>query len=468
MVFSSQVFIFFFLPLFLLCFYLAPRFLRVAVLTLFSYVFYGWWDWRFLFLIVFSTFVDYFCGLRIARTDSQSVRKKFVTLSIITNLLLLGFFKYFMFLSSAMNDIFTVAGMHYPQTLLDFKVILPVGISFYTFQSMSYTIDIYRQQAKPTKNFLDFACYISMFPQLVAGPIVRYSHIERQLRNPEYSLAQFYYGLQYFIVGLAKKVIIADSVSSISDMYFNAPSPLGYSTVDTLVAILAYTVQIYFDFSGYSDMAIGLGLFCGLSFPINFDSPYKAKSLSEFWRRWHITLSSWLRDYLYIPLGGSRRGKLLTYRNLAITMLLGGLWHGASWNFVIWGGFHGGMLAVERMLGERNPLRLLSDAGQQMVTFALVAFAWIFFRASDLSFSLQTIQRLGAFDFHRNLLLQNASSLHVAALVLGLFLIFCARNTSEWLPRALYVKTFFLAFLFIVSLSFLFGAVSHPFLYFQF
>lgn len=347
MVFSSHLFLFYFLPLVLLLYYAAPRRGRHLVLTLCSYWFYGWANPLFVFLMLFSTLVDYVCGLFMsgnwdgrhdrlleeggARTSTQRVA---LVVSIVTNLGLLGFFKYFNFGVDSLNGLGRAFGVPGLQLDLAFRITLPLGISFYTFQSMSYTIDVFRGHARPIRNFIDFACYVSMFPQLVAGPIIRFQEVSEQLRQRSHTLEKFARGSAFLAMGLAKKVLLANPCGKVADTVFDAGSA---GILESWYGLFAYAFQIYFDFSAYSDMAIGLGLMLGFVFAKNFDSPYCSRSITEFWRRWHISLSSWLRDYLYIPLGGNRRGPVRTYINLALVMLLGGLWHGASWNFVIWG-----------------------------------------------------------------------------------------------------------------------------------
>jgi alginate O-acetyltransferase complex protein AlgI len=420
-------------------------------------------------LIVFSTAVDYLCGLGIARSASPRHRRMLLIVSITTNLTLLGFFKYFLFINQSIAWLASRFGASYPAALLAVRLTLPVGISFYTFQSMSYTIDIYRGLARPTRSFLDFACYVSMFPQLVAGPIVRYTHLEQQLHAPSFSSSRIYAGIQFFILGLAKKVLLADSASTLADAVFGASQWAMLSSWDAVIGILAYAVQIYFDFSGYSDMAIGLGYFCGYEFPVNFNSPYKSLSITEFWRRWHMTLSRWLRDYLYIPLGGSRHGAWLTYRNLAATMLLGGLWHGASWHFVVWGAYHGALLALERALGDGNPLRRAPAAAQGLVTFALVNVGWALFRAEGLRGAVAVLAKAFGGDLGRVGLLEVENGrIGLAAVGVGLVVAIGFRNSWQISRTPRWGKTIFLVILLVVSIAFLFGAVSHPFLYYQF
>jgi alginate O-acetyltransferase complex protein AlgI len=263
---------------------------------------------------------------------------------------------------------------------------LPLGISFYTFQSLSYTIDVYRGHARATRNLIDLACFVSMFPQLVAGPIIRYSDVADQLASRTHTPTKFARGVAFFALGLAKKVLLANPCGKVADVLFDTP---GIGAVDAWYGAVAYTFQIYFDFSGYSDMAVGLGLMMGFMFAKNFDSPYRSVSITEFWRRWHLSLSTWLRDYLYVPLGGKRRGRGRTYVNIAIVMLIGGLWHGAAWTFVVWGGIHGTLLIAERMRGRRPLLGEAMPRGVNVAfTFVLVTVAWVFFRSPDLRLAL--------------------------------------------------------------------------------
>ncbi len=274
-----------------------------------------------------------------------------VIVSVCTNLALLGFFKYFNFGVASYDALLTVLGLDGLRLETVVRITLPLGISFYTFQSMSYSIDVFRGDAAVIKKGVDFACYVAMFPQLVAGPILRFSEVADQLRERSHTLEKAARGLAFFSLGMAKKVLLANPCGFVADAAFDAGS---LQPLEAWTGVVAYAFQIYFDFSGYSDMAIGLGLMLGFVFPKNFDSPYKADSLTAFWRRWHISLSTWLRDYLYLPLGGNRKGPWRTYANLGIVMLLGGLWHGAAWNFVVWGGLHGAWLALERSLGKRS------------------------------------------------------------------------------------------------------------------
>ncbi len=379
MVFSSYLFLFFFLPAALLFYYVSPGRLKHLVLTLFSYLFYGWANPYFCILMLFNTTVDYTNGRMMEKFPAR--KKLFVSLSIVCDLAILGFFKYFNFGIENYNNLMTAMGIPEAQFIGFWRIVLPLGISFYTFQSMSYVIDVYRGDAKVVRNFIDYACYVSMFPQLVAGPIIRFQEVADQLKFRTHTLEKFTRGIAFFMLGMGKKVLLANPCGKIADTVFGSGVT---DTLDAWYGAAAYAFQIYFDFSGYSDMAIGLGLMLGFVFAKNFDSPYKSLSITEFWRRWHISLSTWLKDYLYIPLGGNRKGEVRTYINLALVMLLGGLWHGASWNFLIWGGIHGGYLAFERAQGKSSIYNHLPKILQIVITFGIVLIAWVFFRADTL------------------------------------------------------------------------------------
>jgi alginate O-acetyltransferase complex protein AlgI len=382
MVFSSYLFLFYFLPAALVLYYASPPRGRHLILTLFSYIFYGWANPLFTPLLLLSTGIDYIAGGVIVGAPRSARARTALIVSLGGNLALLGFFKYFNF--GAENIAALAEWLNLPALGLDgvLRVTLPLGISFYTFQSMSYTIDVYRGDATPARSFIDFACFVSMFPQLVAGPIIRYTEIADQLRSRTHTVAKFGRGLVFLAVGLSKKVLIANPCGKIADLAFEAGSR---EPLDAWYGATAYAFQIYFDFSGYSDMAVGLGLMLGFVFMKNFDAPYRSQSITEFWRRWHISLSTWLRDYLYVPLGGSRKGRRRTYVNLFIVMLLGGLWHGAAWNFVVWGALHGSLLALERIGGKAALYQRLPAGARVAVTFGIVLITWVFFRAPDLS-----------------------------------------------------------------------------------
>ncbi len=390
MVFTSWVFVGFFALVYPAYLLLQGR-LRAQNLLLLvaSCVFYGYWDWRFLALLGGSTVGDYFLGRWIGEAEEPRARKRLVTASVVMNLAVLGFFKYFNFFSDSTVEILAALGFQPSWTTLN--VILPVGVSFYTFQALSYTIDVYRGSLRSTRSFVDFSLYVVFFPQLVAGPIERATHLLPQVQRPRrVSLDEVNAGLYLILWGFFKKLVIADNVSGVANTVFNHYTK--YQGLDLVIGVLAFTLQIYCDFSAYSDIARGVGKLMGFDLMLNFKLPYLALSPSDFWQRWHISLSSWLRDYLYLPLGGNRHGSFKTYRNLALTMLLGGLWHGASWNFVLWGAFHGAILIVYRALGsapEREPAPVsavgqLRRVGQILMMFVLTNVGWVLFRASTL------------------------------------------------------------------------------------
>jgi alginate O-acetyltransferase complex protein AlgI len=465
MIFSSYEFLFLFLPLVLAGYYLLPQGGRTLFLTLASYLFYGWWDYRFCGLMLVSTVIDYAAGQGISRAQTQRGKKQWVTLSIISNLSLLGFFKYFDMFASTVNHGFSTL-LHSKFQIPNLHLVLPVGISFYTFQSMSYAIDLYKGRARQTRSFLDFACYVSLFPQLVAGPIVRYHEVAGQLIQRVHSWPQAAVGGSFFILGLAKKILLADGVAPLADFAFGVQSP---GLMDAWIGVLAYTLQIYFDFSGYSDMAVGLGLMIGFRFPQNFDSPYKATSITDFWRRWHISLSSWLRDYLYVPLGGNRRGKYRTYFNLMLTMLLGGLWHGANWTFVVWGLFHGVLLAVERAMGKTNLLAFRPVMVQRSVTLILVMIGWVFFRATTMTEAWSIISGMtGWHGIGGAGILASNQDLSLIMLPVSLLLVWLAPNSWQIRHDGRWPWLVLLVFLFVVSVMVMLVNDASPFLYFQF
>ncbi|MCQ2353022.1 MAG: MBOAT family protein [Victivallaceae bacterium] len=467
MVFSSYLFLFFFLPAALLGYYAVPRKWKHLVLTLFSYLFYGWANPYFCFLMLFNTTVDYTNGRMMGKYPAK--KKLFVTISIVTDLAILGFFKYFNFGVENYNALMSAIGAESWQYEGFFRVVLPLGISFYTFQSMSYVIDVYRGDAKVVYNFIDYACYVSMFPQLVAGPIIRFQEVADQLKNRTHSLEKFTRGITFFMLGMGKKILLANPCGKIADTTFNAGI---VETLDAWYGAVAYAFQIYFDFSGYSDMAIGLGLMLGFVFAKNFDSPYKSLSITEFWRKWHISLSTWLKDYLYIPLGGNRKGETRTYINLALVMLLGGLWHGASWNFLIWGGIHGGYLAFERSQGKESIYKKLPKIGQLAITFFIVLVAWVFFRADTLTDAWRYLGCMfgwtatsGSGDVGRGLIY---APWYVVNFILAGIVIWALPQSWDFTRTLNWKKILWCIFVFILALLALTTQSYNPFIYFIF
>ncbi|SFC95959.1 MBOAT family O-acyltransferase [Algibacter pectinivorans] len=380
MVFTSPTFLFLFLPLVLLLYYYANTFFRNITLLVFSLLFYAWGEGLYLLLMIISIVFNYFFGLLIGRDKKNNKRRLLLFVAVVFNLSLIFYFKYTAFLVSIINDFFNLDINTTP-------IHLPLGISFFTFQSISYLVDVYRQEVPSQKKIINLGLYISLFPQLIAGPIVRYSDINLQLNTREHSFEKFSNGIYRFTIGLVKKMVIANPLGYIADQVFAIDSndlsmPLSW------IGILCYSFQIYYDFSGYSDMAIGLGKMFGFKFEENFNHPYISKSVQEFWRRWHISLSSWFRDYLYIPLGGNRLGKKRLIFNLIVVFFLTGFWHGASWNFIFWGLFHGLFISLERIQKVKTFLKakvVLSHC----YTLIIVVVAWVFFRAQDLSSSFK-------------------------------------------------------------------------------
>ncbi|WP_033959533.1 MBOAT family O-acyltransferase [Psychroserpens jangbogonensis] len=389
MFFNSIDFAIFFPIVFILYWLVSQKlFLRNLLVLVASYVFYGWWDWRFLLLIVISSLVDFIVGQKLYKSENLKQRKGLLSISLIVNLGFLVYFKYTNFFIDTFVDSFRLFGKELEISTLN--IILPVGISFYTFQTLSYTIDIYRKQLKPTKNWLAFFSFVAFFPQLVAGPIERASHLLPQF----YKTYKFNYnlvksGLLLMAFGLFKKMVIADRAAILVNQVYN--NPTDYHGYETILATVLFAFQIYCDFSGYSDIAIGAARTMGFDLMKNFDSPYFSKSITEFWRRWHISLSTWFRDYVYIPLGGSRNGKYRTYANLFIVFVVSGLWHGAAMTFVVWGAIHGFIIVLEKVLTKYRK-KIFTSKNHFLnyflaipLTFIIVCFAWIFFRANSFN-----------------------------------------------------------------------------------
>lgn len=463
--------------------------IRSAYLLIFSLFFYFKSSGLFFLLLLFSTLVDYSIGLAIAKSGSKVNRKLLVALSVLVNLSVLSYFKYAYFFVDLLNSLLGTnlkVVNHlalWGNVLLNTKfdtatIVLPVGISFYTFQTISYTVDVYRGKVAPVRNIIDFAFYVSFFPQLVAGPIVRAAEFIPQIyRQYELSKNEFGHALFLVLAGLVKKLIISDYLSvNFVDRVFD--NPLSYSGFENLIATYGYAMQIYCDFSGYTDIAIGLALFLGFKLPINFNSPYKAYSLTDFWHRWHISLSSWLRDYLYIPLGGNRKGRLRTYINLLITMLLGGLWHGAHLKFTVWGGIHGLGLAIEKVLSNLKLLSIHSVSVSTrlvrgIITFNVVCLSWIFFRANDFNAATDMLSHIFTnFGFKTVPDIAIAFSDVFLVLALGFIVHLLPYNAKEYLrgrfiSMPLILKFFAVLLIVIVLIQFQTMELK-PFIYFRF
>lgn len=468
MLFSSIVFLFTFLPAVMILYYLLPARFRNVILLLASLVFYAWGEPVYLFLMLLSILFNYFSGLDIARNlQDKRAAKRSLVFNLIINLAVLGFFKYEGFVLDTLNGILPV---HISYHALP----LPIGISFYTFQILSYIIDVYRGNVKVQTNLPNFALYVTMFPQLIAGPIVQYADVDEQLASREVSRTKFGEGSMYFIRGLAKKVLLANT----SGMIFTEVSGLAKGNIAVMTAWLgafAYMFQIYFDFSGYSDMAIGLGKMFGFEFNMNFNYPYVSKSITEFWRRWHISLSSWFRDYVYIPLGGNRVSKIKHIRNLLIVWFLTGLWHGAAWNFVAWGLYYGVILIIEKYL--LSPvLDRLPDVVRHIYSIVLVVIGWVLFFSSSFGQAADYIRVMfgaGAHGFAD----RESMYLFTSNLILWLILIFGSTplvhfryehmlRTKKW--NTTIINSVVYAALFIVCIAYLVTETYNPFLYFRF
>jgi D-alanyl-lipoteichoic acid acyltransferase DltB (MBOAT superfamily) len=460
----NTVHFFLFLAVVLALFYGSPRALRKYILLGASYYFYGTWNYHFIPLLLTLTAIDYTAGIWLEKTPAGPRRKAILILSLSANLAFLGFFKYYNFLGGNLAVL-----MGKPANWFFRDIVLPLGISFHTFQSMSYVIDVYRGQQKAVRNVTDYALFICFFPQLVAGPIVRARDFFRDLFHWQPPAAEdVARGLFLIVLGLTKKMAFADQFAKVANAYFgNVPGNPGMLTAWS--GVCAFGLQIYFDFSGYTDMAIGMAKLLGFHFPVNFRRPYLARSITDFWHRWHISLSTWLRDYLYISLGGSRHGEWMTYRNLILTMLLGGLWHGASWNFLIWGGYHGLLLSLERPFRGRRADRgwRLFDIPNAVLTFGLVMIGWVFFRAADLPQSAQVLAQM--FSATRGHLLLQPWHIELALLALAIAI---AEEAGDWCERIVKgpVPVFALSLALMLFCVEIFGAIdaSIPFIYFQF
>lgn len=470
MVFSSHFFLLYFLPVFLLAYFLTPAKWRNITLLLGSVVFYAWGAPDFVMVLLGSTVVNYYLVRVMHGAKRVGVKRLCCTLAILLSMGLLAYFKYANFFVDNVNAMLAAAGLG---TMTWTRVLLPIGISFFTFQSLTYVVDTYRGINAPMKRLTDYMVYIIMFPQLIAGPIVRYTDIadqvaaQRRLRWEE-CLQGFY----RFVIGLSKKVLVADVIGRTVDVAL-AGDIAAMDMGTAWITIVGYTMQLYFDFSGYSDMAIGLGRIMGFRFPENFDNPYNSSSITEFWRRWHITLGAFMRNYLYIPLGGNRHGKVRTYLNLWVVFLLSGLWHGASWNFVIWGAYHGFFLVVERLLGIGKKHR----GWMVLPTFIVAVVGWAIFRIEDLPTCWLFIQRLFCFDFGGFALGEHPQ--FYAMLVLALCFSFASltpwgKRLQRWTfdtnySPAQHIPVWVVAmFLFVFCLGALSASSFSPFIYFRF
>ena len=469
MLFSSITFLFMFLPIVMAVYYLVPNGVKNIVLLLASLFFYAWGEPVYVVLMILSIVLNYFCGRDIeANADDPKKAKLSLAFALTANILILGFFKYYGFLLDTVNS-FLTADIPYRE------LPLPIGISFYTFQAISYVIDVYRKDAKPQKNILYFALYISMFPQLIAGPIVRYADIEEQLKTRKVTLRKLGQGSMYFIIGLAKKVIIANSTGAVFEEVA-AMSTGSLSVLTAWIGVFSYAFQIYFDFSGYSDMAIGLGKMFGFEFKKNFDHPYVSKSATEFWRRWHISLGTWFREYVYIPLGGNRCSVSRNIFNLMVVWTLTGMWHGAAWNFIAWGVYYGVILVMEKYVWGAS-LEQLPKPVQHIYAGVIILVGWVFFFSPSLGYALRYLWAMigggagiadaqGAFLLFTHWLLfiiaSVASTAYGRKILNGAIRLSANRTVRMTTGVVLYAGLFFLSVAFLVTDTF------NPFLYFRF
>ena len=472
MVFSSLVFLFVFLPIVLVLYYLSGKKYRNYLLLLASLFFYAWGEPTYVVIMLVSIGANYLCGLLVDEKRADKVRVAGVVISVIFNICMLGVFKYSGFFIKNINVVFNTS-LPVPE------IALPLGISFFTFQAMSYVVDVYRKDAKVQKNIFDLSLYISLFPQLVAGPIVRYQTVANQIEEREHNIIKFGDGVRRFIIGLGKKVLLSNSLGMLADSVFGMQT-YQLTIVSTWLGILAYSLQIFFDFSGYSDMAIGLGKMFGFEFLENFNYPYISQSASEFWRRWHISLGSWFRDYVYFPLGGSRRGNVRTYINLFIVWFLTGFWHGASWTFIAWGLYFGLLIGLEKSyLGKL--LNKVPRFVRHIYLLLVVMIGWVFFRADSFSYSIEFIKNM--FFMGTNVIFDGVAASYINDywFVLVLSMIFCM-PIVDWFRRKIEVandkilesnisyvlnSVVYTGILLIVIFK-LVNSTYNPFLYFRF
>lgn len=473
MVFSSIAFLLYFLPLFLLVYYLSPKRLKNYVILLFSVIFYAWGAPKFVFILLVATATSFYLVKWMDKSNRRKDKRILLAVSIIINLGLLAFFKYANFFVDNLNQAFESLGYNAVSWT---NIVLPIGISFYTFQTLTYSVDVYRGVHKPLEKLSDYVLYIIMFPQLIAGPIVRYNSIADQIVTRNETNSDRILGFYRFSIGLAKKVLIANVMGAKADEIM----ALDFYTIDSTIAwigIMAYTFQIYFDFSGYSDMAIGIGRMIGFKFPENFDNPYTSKSITEFWRRWHMTLGAWMKNYLYIPLGGNKvKSNRRLYFNLWFVFLISGLWHGASWNFIIWGAFHGFFLVIERLFLSK----LLKKAGgviSLVYTFFVTIMGWVIFRIEDYESAFTFYGKLfsfefGAFDIYQN---KEVMLIFFIAILFSFFTLFANGQKlqdkvfySEYSKKGLFIAFTISILLLVLSTASIATSDFNPFIYFRF
>ncbi|MFQ7596579.1 MBOAT family O-acyltransferase [Clostridium sp.] len=458
MVFSSILFIFRFLPIAMGIYFLTPKKLKNLSLLILSLIFYSWGEPRYFLLMIASIFVDYFISINIEKNNkNKKIKILLLAISIIFNVGILFFFKYINFFIENINSIFNMS-------LNNVKITLPLGISFYTFQTMSYTIDVFLGKVKAEKNIINFGAFVCLFPQLIAGPIVKYIDISKELKNRDINLDEIQEGIRLFILGLGSKVLIANNIGSL----WNEVETMGFNNISTILAwmgIIAFSLQIYFDFNGYSLMAIGLGKILGFNFPNNFNYPYESRSITEFWRRWHITLGQWFKQYVYIPLGGNRLGRARTYFNLFIVWFLTGLWHGASYNFILWGLYFFILICIEKngLLNLLNKHKLISH----IYTIFFILVGWVLFAVIDLNQIINFLKKMFIFNAGNEWIyyLRNYIITYTIAIIFSTS--FLKKIYNKFVKNNI-VDTIILITIFLLSIAYLVDSSYNPFLYFRF
>ena len=458
MVFSSILFIFRFLPIAMGIYFLTPKKLKNLSLLILSLIFYSWGEPRYFLLMIASIFVDYFISINIEKNNkNKKIKILLLAISIIFNVGILFFFKYINFFIESINSIFNMS-------LNNVKITLPLGISFYTFQTMSYTIDVFLGKVKAEKNIINFGAFVCLFPQLIAGPIVKYIDISKELKNRDINLDEIQEGIRLFILGLGSKVLIANNIGSL----WNEVETMGFNNISTILAwmgIIAFSLQIYFDFNGYSLMAIGLGKILGFNFPNNFNYPYESRSITEFWRRWHITLGQWFKQYVYIPLGGNRLGRARTYFNLFIVWFLTGLWHGASYNFILWGLYFFILICIEKngLLNLLNKHKLISH----IYTIFFILVGWVLFAVIDLNQIINFLKKMFIFNAGNEWIyyLRNYIITYTIAIIFSTSFL---KKIYNKFVKSNIVDTIILITIFLLSIAYLVDSSYNPFLYFRF
>ena len=458
MVFSSILFIFRFLPIAMGIYFLTPKKLKNLSLLILSLIFYSWGEPRYFLLMIASIFVDYFISINIEKNNkNKKIKILLLAISIIFNVGILFFFKYINFFIENINSIFNIS-------LNNVKITLPLGISFYTFQTMSYTIDVFLGKVKAEKNIINFGAFVCLFPQLIAGPIVKYIDISKELKNRDINLDEIQEGIRLFILGLGSKVLIANNIGSL----WNEVETMGFNNISTILAwmgIIAFSLQIYFDFNGYSLMAIGLGKILGFNFPNNFNYPYESRSITEFWRRWHITLGQWFKQYVYIPLGGNRLGRARTYFNLFIVWFLTGLWHGASYNFILWGLYFFILICIEKngLLNLLNKHKLISH----IYTIFFILVGWVLFAVIDLNKIINFLKKMFIFNAGNEWIyyLRNYIITYTIAIIFSTSFL---KKIYNKFVKSNIVDTIILITIFLLSIAYLVDSSYNPFLYFRF